>query len=654
MTRRIAFLALAVLGCGASAMAWGGAPDWVKAAAAITIPALPGTPRGVVLLDETTTTVLPSGEIRTLHRMAWRILTSSGRDLGAFALHSDAETRIKSLRAWTITAKGEELQTGDREAIESSAVPGELYSDQKLVLLRIPAAEPGNVIAIEYEHRGRPYALQDSWTFQTDIPVMVSRYSLVLPEGWSHDEKWFNSPSVPAARSGDATVWEMRNVTATKDEPHRAAEGAIAGRMSVNLIPPHEQLAGKTHRTWNDVAAWYMTLTSDRVDTTPAIAAKVRELTAGRTSTFEKVAAIGAFAQHDVRYVAIEIGIGGYQPHHAGEILTNHYGDCKDKVTLMSTMLREAGVASYYVLATTERRTVEPGFASVEGFNHVVIAVPLGDDAQPSPAVITDPQLGRLLIFDPTDEMTPVGRLPNYLQNNDLLIVTGGGGTMIHIAPPVPEENRLTVAANLAVDAAGSLHGDVRETRTGSIAAAWRAWLHTMTEAERLRALHSRVGAHLAQFEMQGLAIENLNDSSRELIFRYGIVAPSYAKSAGALLLVRPRVLGEKAETVVDLKDRAYDYETEGPSLQVDDIEIALPEGVTVDDLPAAVKVDAAGFHYGSETKFERSAEKNVLRYRREYRVERFSVPRADLADLNRVFTAIMADERSSAVLKKP
>lgn len=649
MIRRVVVLVIASLAFAASALAWGGAPDWVKAAAATAVPPLPDNPRGVVLLDETTTTVSSSGEIRTLHRMVWKILTSAGRDLGTFVLNSDAETRIKSLHGWTITAKGEELQVGDREAIESSAVQGELYSDQKLVLLRIPAADPGNIIAVEYEHRGRPYTLQDSWGFQDDIPVVVSRYSLVLPEGWSHDETWFNNAGVAPARSGDATVWEMRNVAATKDEPHRAADGAIAGRMNVNLIPPREQLAGKTHRTWDDVAAWFTALIADRMDATPAIAAKARELTAGKTAAFDKVAAIAAFVQHDVRYVAIEIGIGGYQPHHAADILTNHYGDCKDKVTLMSTMLREAGVPSYYVLATTRRSTVEPRFASVSGFNHVVIAVPFGADAPALPAVITHPQLGKLLIFDPTSEMTPVGQLPEYLQNNELLVVRREGGTLIHIAPAKPEENRLTLAAKLAIDDAGALRGDVNETRSGSLAARWRSWLHGMTEAERLNALHNRVGYHLAQFEIKSLTIENLNDSSHDLIFHYGIVAPSYAKSAGALLLVRPRVLGEKAETVIDLKERTYDYETDGPSLQVDDVEIALPEGVTVDEVPAAVKVNAAGFHYGSETKVE----KNALHYRREYRVERFSVPRSDLIELNRVFTAIMADERSSAVLKR-
>lgn len=98
------------------------------------------------------------------------------------------------------------------------------------------------------------------------------------------------------------------------------------------LIPPREQLAGKTHRAWNDVAAWYMTLTTDRTRATPSLGAKALELTNGKTSVIEKVAAIGAFTQHGVRYVAIEIGLGG--PHYADDIFTNRYGDCKDNVMI--------------------------------------------------------------------------------------------------------------------------------------------------------------------------------------------------------------------------------------------------------------------------------------------------------------------------------
>ena len=87
--------------------------------------------------------------------------------------------------------------------------------------------------------------------------------------------------------------------------------------------------------------------------------------------------AIADFVQHNIRYVAIELGIGGYQPHRAAEIFGHHYGDCKDKATAMSAMLHEIGVDSYYVVINSERGSVTPDMPANSGFNHVILAVKL-------------------------------------------------------------------------------------------------------------------------------------------------------------------------------------------------------------------------------------------------------------------------------------
>ena len=80
---------------------------------------------------------------------------------------------------------------------------------------------------------------------------------------------------------------------------------------------------------------------------------EVSVLTAGKTAQLQKMQAIAAFVQHDIRYVAIELGIGGWQPHAAPDVFSHRYGDCKDKATLMRTMLREIGVDSYHVVINT-------------------------------------------------------------------------------------------------------------------------------------------------------------------------------------------------------------------------------------------------------------------------------------------------------------
>ena len=62
--------------------------------------------------------------------------------------------------------------------------------------------------------------------------------------------------------------------------------------------------------------------------------------------------------------MAIEIGIGGYQPHYFQDILKNRYGDCKDKATLLSAMLKEIGLESYYVQINSRRGVVILAFPS--------------------------------------------------------------------------------------------------------------------------------------------------------------------------------------------------------------------------------------------------------------------------------------------------
>jgi hypothetical protein len=65
--------------------------------------------------------------------------------------------------------------------------------------------------------------------------------------------------------------------------------------------------------------------------------------------------------QREVRYV--DIGSASALRPAARDVFLNRYGDCKDKVTLLSTMLREAGIESYYVLANVDRGAVAADFS---------------------------------------------------------------------------------------------------------------------------------------------------------------------------------------------------------------------------------------------------------------------------------------------------
>ncbi len=128
---------------------------------------------------------------------------------------------------------------------------------------------------------------------------------------------------------------------------------------------------------------WEVELDQGRREPSPELKLKVAELTAGAATTLAKMQILAAYVQKDIRYVAIELGIGGFQPHPAREIYAHRYGDCKDKATLMSAMLKEVGVESYYLSINTWRggvnRTTPP---QMYWFNHEIMGIRLPDDVK--------------------------------------------------------------------------------------------------------------------------------------------------------------------------------------------------------------------------------------------------------------------------------
>jgi transglutaminase-like putative cysteine protease len=513
------------------------------------------------LYSECITTVKNQGEIETLYREAYRILRPEGRRYGRVGLGYDNETRITYLKAWSIPADGKEYEVKDKDAIERGNLADyELYSDLREKVLLIPAADPGSVVGYEYVQKGRPFILQDQWYFQQEIPARHLRFTLQLPAGWEFDSYWENYPELKSrALDGNQFVWELNDVPGMTTEPRMPPWKEIAGRLVVTYVPPEDSAGSNARRSWKDLGVWYNGLVADRRQATPEIKKTVTEVTSGSTSPLDKMKALTSFMQRQIRYVAIEIGIGGWQPHLAGQIFTYKYGDCKDKVTLLSTMLHEAGIESYYVLINTERGSVRPEVPELD-FNHVIVAIRLPQDVSADGlyAVIDHPKLGRLLFFDPTDPYTPLGYLPPFEQANHGLLMMPEGGELVALPLVAPKTNHLLRSATLHLAGDGTLSGSVEETRSGANASQWRAEFLESSEAERTKMLENYLSGNMARTEFTGAALQGLDKYDQNLGLSYKFLAQNYAKPAGNLLIFQPRVLGEESSSLLEVKERKY------------------------------------------------------------------------------------------------
>jgi len=634
----------------------GDAPAWMHALVNAPVPAHDEKTDAAEMYSEHIVTVQSADKIKTLVRKAYKILRPGGRELGTVVIPFDSVTKISNLHAWCIPAQGKDYEVKEKDGAEVAmpAVQGsELVTDVRAKVLHIPAADPGNLIGYEYEQEDHPFVLQDIWYFQQSYPSRESHYTLQLPAGWEYKASWLNHVEVAPQRAGNNQwQWAVSGVAAIKDEADMPPHRGIAGQMIVSFVPSGGG-QGKTFASWRDMGLWYTDLTRGRRDASPEIRQKVAALTATAQTPLAKMQALAKFVQRDIRYVAIELGIGGYQPHPAIDVFSHRYGDCKDKATLMSAMFKEIGVESLYVIINSERGAITPEMpAHMGGFDHAILAIQLPDGLNdPSlVAVMQHPKFGRLLFFDPTDELMPFGHLSGPLQVNYALLVTPEGGELVEL-PKLPSSlNGVVRTAKMSLGPTGTLTGDVREVRVGDRAAAQRHALISATQdVDKIKPIEALLARSLSTFHLTKASVANLNQTDQPFEFNYSLVAENYAKSAGDLLLLRPRVIGIKSSDLLETKEpRQFPVIFEGPSRDMDIFEIALPPGYEVDDLPPPIGVDFGFASYHSRAEINAG----VLRYSRTFEVKEPSVPLAKMDDLKKLYRIIANDERNTAVLK--
>jgi len=650
----VLWLTICVLTCAPRAAA-GDVPEWMRALVSAPLPAHDKETNAIMLYAERNVIVVSADKVKEQVREAYKILRPGGREYGFVGVSFNAHKKITSLRGWCIPAQGDIYEKKEKDAVEVSLpkIEGaELISDVKLKFLEIPASVPGSIVGYEYEAEEQPLVLQKSWRFQEEIPVRESRFSLALPAGWEYRAMWLNYPEVKPAVSGTLLQWTVRDVKAIRKEAEMPPLEGVAGQMVVSFFPAGGP-ARNGFSNWQQMGNWYLNLTSGRRDSSAEIKQQATTLTASAPTPLAKMRALARFVQNDVRYVAIELGIGGWQPHPASEVLAHRYGDCKDKATLMAALLHEIGVDSYYVLINAERGAVGADTpAHVSGFDHAILAIQLPrSTTDPSlTATLEFPKLGKLLFFDPTNELTPFGQIGGYLQGNYGLLVLPDGGELVQLPTQATGMNSLKRTANLSLDTTGKLTGEVKEFRVGDRARSQRMALRKTTkDTDMIKPIEGLLSDSLPTFHILNAKVINLHQNDLPFGFDFTFETQSYAKNAGNLLLVRPRVLGTKAVGFLETKEpRSFPIEFAAPALDSDSFEIKLPAGYEVDELPDPVNVDYSFADYHSKTEVTGG----VIRYTRTYEIKQLSVPASQADEVRKFYRTIAGDERGMVVLK--
>ncbi len=169
------------------------------------------------------------------------------------------------------------------------------------------------------------------------------------------------------------------------------------------------------------------------------------------------------------------------------------------------------------------------------------------------------------------------------------------------------------------------------------------------TEAKRIQRIESTLSNSLGTFQITNATLGNLKQTNQPFQYTFSFTADNYAKTAGSLLLVRPRVMGTWSSDILEKKEpRKYAVEFHGPWKNEDTYEITLPAGYVADELPPPVDSEYSFASYHSKTEVKG----NMMTYKRTMEIKQLTVPVEKLAELKAFYRTIAGDERNTAVLK--
>jgi len=358
--------------------------------------------------------------------------------------------------------KTPEYNIQDMPAEVSRVAP--LYSDVHEKHVAVKGLEIGDVL--EYVMRVRVSKAQVSGQFwyedsftknavvrdqRLEINVPADKYvKVVCPEF---------KPEVTSGNGRKIYRWTRTNLGVKEKDPDEIPRRTL----------PTPDVQVTTFASWQDVGRWYAGLQKSPLEVTPAIQAKAAELTKGLQTDDEKIHALYNFVSLKYHYVGLDFGIGRYQPHAADDVLGNGYGDCKDKHTLLASLLKAAGYEAWPALINGSRM-LDPDSPSPAQFNHVITVVPRN---------------GKYTWLDTTPEVAPYGLILQQLRNKQALVIPTNEPARLMTTPENPlEPQRQEFSMEGRLDSEGTFTGHAELIHEGDTALLFRVAFRQTSESE--------------------------------------------------------------------------------------------------------------------------------------------------------------------------
>ncbi len=374
------------------------------------------------------------------------------------------------------------------ENVQDMAAPitrqAPLYSDLHEKHVAVKGLSVGDVLEYRIEDRTtKPLAPGQFWTsyrFTHDQIVLDEQLEISVPRNRAVKIKSTTvQPQVTETGGYHVYTWHTKNLQ-HKDETNKKREATEQALQQVRGRIPGPDVLLSSFGSWSDVGRWYEDLQAERVKPTPEVAAKAAELTKEAPNDDAKLRALYNYVSTQFHYIGVDFGIGRYQPHSAATVLENQYGDCKDKHTLLASLLSAVGIPAYPALISSTSE-VDADVPSPGQFDHVITVVPRGST---------------LVWLDTTAEVGPYQYLLPPLRGKHSLAIWKDKAELVETPAQLPFDSVEKFNMDAGLNDSGVLEGHAELSARGDVEYALRAAFR-MVAVQQWKDLAQRISANL-------------------------------------------------------------------------------------------------------------------------------------------------------------
>ncbi|WP_316799313.1 DUF3857 domain-containing transglutaminase family protein [Pedobacter frigidisoli] len=521
--------------------------------------------------EETTIDMRSPDNVMLSVKKAVTVFNENGERAAELVLYYDKNTSIKGIKGEVYNAVGKPVSKfTQNDFSDVSAADGfSLFVDSRVKHYLPNVSQFPYTVVYSYEIRNKQNLIIPDWQPKpaSDVSVEKSTYTFISKPSDQVRIKTSNYTGIPEVSTDEKQkkmVWKVNNILAVKTEPYSPDPESYY--TSIKIAP--EQFTYYNHKgsytNWQDLGKWvYDDLLKDRTALPLHTIQAIKELVKGEKTDKEKAKKIYQYLQNRTRYISVQIGIGGFQPVSASEVDRLGYGDCKALVNYTQSLLKAADIDSYYcvVEAGAEKKSVDPGFASMVQGNHIILCLPLKGDTT---------------WLECTSQKIPFGFLSDFTDDRLVLACTAEGGKLLRTPKLTTQENRQIRNASLVISADGHVTGNMKTVFSGAQYDNHESMIGK-SPAEQHKML--KASYNVDNIDFKSVSFSQLKDIAPTLTEDVDIIIPNYVPVNGKKMFLQPNVFNT-LRSIPEIKNRTLPVYLNRGYTDEDTIVYTLPENV--------------------------------------------------------------------------